>query len=161
VYWRVRAIFRRQPVSGATWQFWVGPSSATSRVDTGNGAILDVNGDGYADFLVGAPLTFNDSGVAYLYLGSATAGATHWNGASPAERILLGGTFSLANFGTALASAADVNGDGYADVVIAAPGADPGGAVLLYLGSANPSASDWNGDHAPRQLGGESVFRSS
>jgi hypothetical protein len=38
-----------QPAVTATWQFWVGASSATSPVDTNSGAILDVNGDGYAN----------------------------------------------------------------------------------------------------------------
>lgn len=152
VYWRVRATSAGQMVSSATWQFWVGRSSAANPVDTGNSVILDVNGDGHADFLVGAPRTSSETGVAHLYLGSATASATGWNGTAPAARITLRGDVSLGRFGSALASAGDVNGDGYADFLIGAPGVAPGGVTHLYLGSASPSAAAWNGRDASRRI---------
>ncbi|MGQ0506990.1 MAG: integrin alpha, partial [Myxococcaceae bacterium] len=77
----------------------------------------DVNGDGYADVLVGAAGASGSSlkeGRAYLYLGSA-AGlglAPAWI-AEPTNQT---GAF----FGGTLASAGDVNGDGYADVAVGA-----------------------------------------
>jgi len=145
VYWRVRATSSGQPVTSATWQFWVGRSSASNPVDTGNGVILDVNGDGYADVLVSAPKAFSESGVVYLYLGSA-GGSADWNGAHPSARITLGGSGARDGFGRSLASAGDINGDGYADFVIT------GGGVRLYLGSPNPSAADWNGVDARRRI---------
>jgi hypothetical protein len=146
VYWRVRATSGSDTLSSATWQFWVGWSSASNPVDTSNGALLDINGDGYADFVVGAPLSFNGIGAVFVYFGSATASATDWNGASPAARIeLIGG--GGGQFGSSVASAGDVNGDGYADFL-----AVGGGPVQLYLGSASPSAADWNGPSAPRRI---------
>src|SRR5262249_41687202 len=63
-----------------------------------------------------------------------------------AARIALRG-ISSSDFGAALASAGDVNGDGYADFVITA-----GDGAHLYLGSASPSAADWNGRDATRRL---------
>ena len=64
----------------------------------------DVNGDGYADLIVGT-----NYGLAYLYLGSA-AGLN----ASP-DTTLIGP--NGAAFGLSVASAGDMDGDGYGDVV--------------------------------------------
>jgi FG-GAP-like repeat/FG-GAP repeat len=151
VFWRVRARSGRQAVQSATWQFWVGRSNVTSLVDTGNGVILDVNGDGYADLLVGAPRAFSEAGIVYLYLGSATAGAAGWNGASPAARISIFGELGAGDFGAALASAGDVNGDGYADFLVGSFGG-AGAGVHLYLGSPSPGATGWHGAGAPLRI---------
>ncbi|MDO9016376.1 MAG: FG-GAP-like repeat-containing protein [Deltaproteobacteria bacterium] len=98
----------------------------------------DVNGDGYADLVVGAtggsPGGLGLAGEAYVFHGSAAGiGAT-------AARIL-GGAARGNEFGRAVAGAGDVNGDGYADIVVGEPYADPGGrmeagAARVFLGSA-------------------------
>ncbi len=100
----------------------------------------DVNGDGYADVLVGAPRLHNgviQSGRAFLYLGSPT-------GLSTTPAWSADGASNLALFGTSVASAGDVNNDGYADVIVGAPGQDAGtsgGRAYLYLGSASGLAA--------------------
>jgi hypothetical protein len=144
VFWRVSLAGTPQ-VRSATWQFWVGPASASTPVDTSNGALLDVNGDGYPDLLVGASGTGSGAGVAHLYLGSASS-MTDWSQASPAMRIdLINPQGGGAAFGFSVASAGDVNGDGYADFLIGANSAGAGaGLAYLYLGSATPSAAAWN-----------------
>lgn len=88
----------------------------------------DVNGDGYGDVIIGAPAyvqilnitsgTFNTAsvGAAFLYYGSPTGPATH-----PSE-ILQPTTQVGALFGYSVSKAGDINGDGYADIVIGAPG---------------------------------------
>ncbi|MCB9686157.1 MAG: FG-GAP repeat protein [Alphaproteobacteria bacterium] len=96
----------------------------------------DVNGDGYDDVVVGAPYYNNgewDEGGAFLYSGGATglSATPDWNVESNQD---------YASFGHSVASAGDVNGDGYGDVVVGAYRYDNGqfdeGAAVLYLGSA-------------------------
>jgi len=113
----------------------------------------DVDGDGFADLLVGAHLYDDgnaDEGAAFLWLGGTLA-------ADP-DGTPLNADWSAqidqddAGFGTAVSTAGDVNGDGYADVIIGAPGyanLDAGeGGAFLYLGSTTgPSAAfDWKAE---------------
>ena len=94
----------------------------------------DVNGDGYADLIVGSSEWSGDTGRAQLFHGSATGLVTP-------SAWTVEWTQAEAHFGRALAGAGDVNGDGYADVLVGAPGHDNGqtdeGIALLYLGSAS------------------------
>jgi hypothetical protein len=94
----------------------------------------DVNGDGYSDVIVGAPVYANSEGRAFVYHGSASGLVTTpaWEG-SPAQ--------ASAEYGTSVACAGDVNGDGYSDVIVGAlrynGGTAAGGGTFLYLGSAS------------------------
>jgi hypothetical protein len=98
----------------------------------------DVNGDGYSDVVVGAPgfdAGENDEGRVFLYLGSAS-------GLTPTAAWAAESNQATARFGKTVASAGDVNGDGYSDVIVGAPGFDAGGEpdegrAFLYLGSAS------------------------
>lgn len=83
----------------------------------------DVNGDGYADVIVGAPNSGN--GRAYIFLGAPA-------GLSVGPSLTLNGAAG-SEFGSGVCTAGDVNSDGYADVIIGAPGA---GTAELHLGSA-------------------------
>src|SRR4030095_963467 len=100
----------------------------------------DVNGDGYDDVIVGAPLYDageNDEGAAVVFLGSATGVA---DGRPPTAAARLESNQAGANLGQVVAGAGDVNGDGYDDVVVGAAYYDAGeldeGAVFVFLGSA-------------------------
>lgn len=95
--------------------------------------IGDVNGDGYGDLAVSAPGYFHETGLVYVYLGSATGVAST---ATPTLR----GDNAHAYFGEDVAGAGDVNGDGYDDVVVGERGY-LGGRALVYLGSASGLAS--------------------
>jgi hypothetical protein len=135
VFWRVNVTGAGASLTSATWQLWVGPTGASSGVDSSSGATLDVNGDGYADVLVGAPRASVNGvsyvGRAHLYLG----------GNNPPQRIDLDGPDGASSdFGGWVASAGDVNGDGYADFLVGSSS-----AVHLYWGGAAPTANDWNG----------------
>jgi hypothetical protein len=114
----------------------------------------DVNGDGYADFLVGSYGASSGSGSAHLYLGAAMPSLAVWNGTTPSSRINLANPDGAsARFGASAANAGDVNGDGYADFLIGAHDASSmAGAAQLYLGAATPSATAWNGTPATGRI---------
>lgn len=104
----------------------------------------DVNGDGYADIIVGAPYYdgsgYYDNGRVYVYAGgSSNLGSTPlWQ---------RDGAQSAAHFGMALA-VADVNYDSYWDVIIGAPDYSWSysgcGAVFVHHGSSTGPSSSAN-----------------
>lgn len=104
----------------------------------------DVNGDGFADVIVGAPSFKNGEdmeGRAYVYLGSST-------GLNPLPAWTFESNLVECNLGRSVASAGDVNGDGYDDVMVGSEFCgvvDREGRVYLFLGSAGglSSTPDW------------------
>ncbi len=102
----------------------------------------DVDGDGLDDLLIGAPYEHADgvyTGAAYLVLGAprGTFDLTE------ADAKLKGSTAGdLAGY--AVSGGGDVDGDGYDDLVVAAPESDLGGsasgAVYVVLGPVSASA---------------------
>jgi len=109
----------------------------------------DVNGDGYDDFLIGAPNNEDggaDAGQTYLILGSAAADWGMDFNLSSANASFIGED-SYDWSGWSVASAGDVNGDGYDDFLIGAYQDEDGGIyagqTYLILGSA---AADWGMD---------------
>jgi hypothetical protein len=96
----------------------------------------DVNGDGYADVIVGAPgndTAGTDAGRAYVFYGGP--------GADAAADLTLTGAGAGDVFGFSVSSAGDVNGDGYADVIVGALGSEPGGGrAYVYFGGPGADA---------------------
>ena len=103
---------------------------------TGLGASLtatDVNGDGLGDLVVGAPgLTADVSGTVRVYAGQRGGDSVVM--ASAVVRAPTG----RRDLGASLA-AADLNGDGYGDVLAGAPA---GNAVLAFSGGATGLSTD-------------------
>ncbi len=103
-------------------QHWVG-SAAEGALGHGLASPLDINGDGIADLTAGAP--FSSSG------SSEQAGSVYaWSGANGGLLLEWQGSDDLALFGHAVVTLPDVDGDGLADVVAAAPNHIGGGLVL-------------------------------
>ncbi|CAN0448089.1 unnamed protein product, partial [Phaeothamnion confervicola] len=96
----------------------------------------DVNGDGFSDVIVGSYLYDSGSaneGAAFVYHGSAS-------GLNAVPATTLQSDQAEAWFGWSVASAGDVNGDGYADVIVGGIHYDNGqnneGAAFVFHGSA-------------------------
>lgn len=115
----------------------------------------DVNGDGYSDFIVGAPWYDNgqtDEGRVFVYAGQAVSPTVNPIWTAEANQ-------AHAHFGQAVAGAGDVNGDGYSDLLVGAPDYEASaeesgeGAAFLWLGGAaglgvngTPSNADWSAE---------------
>ena len=85
----------------------------------------DINNDGYSDLIIGE-LGYDRTGTTYVIFGKAS-GFTDINLASltSAQGFKIWGVTSNDYSGQAVASAGDVNGDGYNDIIIGAYGSDP------------------------------------
>jgi len=93
----------------------------------------DLDGDGVPDLLVGAP----GSDVAYDNAGRVTA----HSGASGALLAGWNGWAKAAAFGSAVATAGDVDADGVGDFIVGAPG-----AVIIPVGSVGGRATVISGN---------------
>ncbi|CAL4059694.1 unnamed protein product, partial [Meganyctiphanes norvegica] len=99
----------------------------------GSVAMLDANGDGLDELVVGAPLHAlpNKPDVGKLYVYDNTNGRQIL---SPTQFV--GSGKANSRFATTLAVLGDLNDDGYEDLAVGAPWEDDGvGAVYIYLGS--------------------------
>ena len=147
--------------AGAAW-LWPGGSRAlgTAGIDADGAAFTgvsagdaagygvaaagDLDGDGFADLLVGAKYAEDDAGRVYLVYGSSSAGAggsladadATFTGATGGDRV--GERFAMAT--------GDVDGDGLADLVLganeSAAGATRGGAVHVIAGGSSRFSGD-------------------
>lgn len=110
----------------------------------------DVDGDGKADFIVGAPDDPNfhtRPGSAYVYSGEDGSLLYEMNGDSTGDQ-----------FGLSVASAGDINEDGKAEFIVGAPYADPdglntAGSVYVYSGADGSLLYRKNGAIADDGLG--------
>jgi hypothetical protein len=93
----------------------------------------DVNGDGFDDLIVGAfqadPNGKSNAGSSYVVFGKASGFSASLNLStlSGKDGFRLDGAVSGDSSGVSVKAAGDVNGDGFADLIIGADGADPGG----------------------------------
>jgi hypothetical protein len=121
-------------VSGDSTGYTIQGAAQYDRLGYSVSGAGDVNGDGFADVVVGAPFAeSNDrykAGAAYVILGKASgftnlALASFVSGNSTGYAIQGARVGDL--LGISVSGAGDVNGDGYADVIMGADRADPNG----------------------------------
>jgi len=108
---------------------------------------IDLNNDNNDDLLISAPLYIgqeSDEGRVFVYISKTNSPKFNdWGKSDFTPTVLKGKSESGARFGTSMASAGDLNGDGFNDVVIGAPMTEYGkGAVYVYHGSANGIQSE-------------------
>ncbi len=141
-------VFYGSPSGLSSTPDWTGESNQTYAYLGSCSSAGDVNGDGFSDIILGSSAYSNgqtSEGRAFLYYGSGS-------GLSPAPGTIRESNQAGAKFGTSVSSAGDVNGDGYADILVGAPYYDNGqadeGAAFVYHGSnSGPSAiPDWSGE---------------
>ncbi len=134
-FWRLRGLTagHGMAATSAVWRFRV----ARTRVNTTAswGALADINGDGGAELVVGAPHAQNRMGRVAIHFRRP-------DGAAVRTQSIVGRDGDNGYFGSTVAFAGDVNGDGFADVAIAAPEAvNRTGRVHVYMGGRGGLAS--------------------
>ena len=119
----------------------------------------DVDGDGLQDLLVGAPGWQAERGAAYLLLGASVAAAVGTTDLWYAD-ARVAGEAEGDGLGGALCGLGDVDGDGYADLLLGAPGA---GVAYLIPGpvrgdlSVVDAGATFGSSDAAAELGGSAA----
>lgn len=144
-------------LEGAAAGDWAGYSVASAG---------DVNGDGIGDLIIGAqsanvgPLTA--AGASYVVFGKTSGWASTINlsALSGADGFRIDGVSLQSRSGFSVASAGDVNGDGFGDLIVGAflaspPGRTEAGSSYVIFGKA----SGWTATFALSSLNGANGFR--
>ena len=145
--WMAGAFLHDEPMleAGRVYLYFGGPvldgeadmifegQSALDRFGFSLADLGDVNGDGCDDIAIGAyqaDLGGNDSGAVYVFFGGEDMDTV--------ADMVLSGVDIYDEFGSAVCSAGDMNGDGHTDFAVGAKqgdaGADLAGSVSVYLG---------------------------
>ena len=100
--------------------WWIHGAAENDSLGSSVASAGDVNQDGFPDVIVGAlgadPGGRTGAGSVFVYSGRNGEQLWQFDGAASAD-----------DFGFSISGAGDVNADGFADVIVSAPGADPGG----------------------------------
>ncbi len=128
-------VFYGGPAMDSIWDIKMVGEGSPNAFGFSVAGLGDINGDYYADFIVGANYysepPFYNRGAAYVYFG----------GPNPDSicDLKLVGEDSLMQFGYSVSTAGDVNMDGFFDIIVGAPEYGyGGGAAYIFLGGTTP-----------------------
>jgi hypothetical protein len=146
------------PDAGYMWVFsgytgnWVAGGASAASGDLFGASVSgagDVNDDGYADWIVGAP--FNDNG------GDASGRAAVYSGPFGNQIWAFTGGAAGDQFGTSVSGAGDVNNDGYDDLIVGTPMHDylgiNSGKAYVYSGETGSLIIGYSGGSDDDRLG--------
>ncbi|MBN8222829.1 MAG: FG-GAP repeat protein [Spirochaetes bacterium] len=95
----------------------------------------DINGDGFADVVIGASLYNSNTGRVYIYLGSGSGLPT--GGAAAVANAIITGENTNNDLGSAIPALIDLNRDGHLDLVLTAYTYNSSqGRAYIFNGSA-------------------------
>lgn len=102
----------------------------------------DINGDGLADFMIGSSPSPNVSGKVYIFFGNSSSSV--WGNGTLNVTSLMNGQRGFVlqgdandTFSSSLSNLGDIDGDGLADIIIAAPAVQKN---YVVFGSSSSSA---------------------
>lgn len=132
--------------------FIVNGSAASEQAAFSLAAAGDVNGDGLADFIIGAPgadpAARTDAGRSYIVFGKNSGTAVDLaTVAAGSGGFVINGRLAGESSGSSVSAAGDVNGDGLADLIVAGPNggttaSGPAGHAYIVYGKTTTSAVD-------------------
>lgn len=136
---------RLLPNASGDFSNTVSPSPSASWLS----GIADLDGDGVADLIVGAPGDDDkavDAGRIFVHLG-ATSPGTSTVVADSLTTLIIDGVHGGDRAGAAVGSIADLNGDGRSEILVGAPGMENGaatdaGAAFVVWGQGAPGGVD-------------------
>jgi hypothetical protein len=124
VFWRLRGMAGSAVGSAVSPTWEVGVPSQSAPVASTWGAMSDGNGDGYGDVIVADSDAFTETQHVYVHLGGPS-------GPSRTPSAVLSSASPQIHYGASVASAGDVDGDGYPELLVGSPGED---RVYVYAG---------------------------
>jgi hypothetical protein len=138
-------------IAGGTGGFVINGQLASDNSGYSVASAGDVNGDGLADLIVGAPYSdpnnVSNAGRSYVVFGKTNTDAINLSAiAGGTGGFVINGQCAIDTSGYSVASAGDVNGDGLADLIVGAYQSDPAtgltdaGRSYVVFGKANTIA---------------------